>query len=231
MRHGGSIAAIVSGLVLATMVVLGSPDARAVNQGGGTPSAGTAFPMTPDPTECLIEPRPIGDVRDLIGVATPGAEPPQPTFPAELPSGTAADDETVAGVTRTIVEVVACGNGGEFLRLLALYTDEGLSRLGPLPAEHFLGDPATPVAREERTVIAFVSRIELLDDGRAGAVVAIDDAIYATGPSGDVTIRDRVMYVILAEQGDRWLIEESFETVVRDGRGFDVADLVGTPAP
>lgn len=235
MRHLGSVVAIGATMVLATMVISGDMAALALtaNQSDGTPTAGTPSPMAPDPANCLVEPRPIEEVRDLIGVATPGAELPRPVFPRELPSGTAADDRTVAGVTRTIIEVVDCGNAADDLRFLALYSDIGLARLGPLPAETFVvvADLATPTAHGERSVIAWITRIELLDDGRAGAVVAIDDAIYETGPSGDVTIRDRVMYVILVQEGDRWLIEETFETVVRDGRGVDVADLVGTPAP
>lgn len=193
-------------------------------------SEGTPTPMIPNPAECMIEPRSIDDLRAVIGVATPGDIVPQQPVPTEVrSSGTEPNDQTVAGVMRTIREVIACVNTGDERRALALYSDNGLAQLGPLPDENFDVGPATPPAEEDRTAIAEVSDIEMLPDGRVGAVVVIADAVTSTDAGGNQMIQDRVVYLILVKEGDRWLIDETVERMMRDGEEIPVSKAMGTP--
>ena len=115
-------------LALASLVAV---PATAVAQ-DATP---VASPVTADPAQCRVEPRPAAFFEDAVrrAVASP---PPPPTFPpgettvnptpiAVSEEGSRpADAETVAAVGATAGEYFACINAGDFSRLLALYTEQ-----------------------------------------------------------------------------------------------------------
>lgn len=89
------------------------------------------LPMTPDPSECRLEPRPPAvfeeAIREAIASPIPVAPMPSPTTPAiALPEGGGrpADAETVAAVVATMREALACNNARDYPRAYALYTDE-----------------------------------------------------------------------------------------------------------
>lgn len=189
-------------IIVPLLLVFGHLLETAAGQSATPPSDGTPAPMIPGADECMVEPRSIDELQTLIGVATPGESVPQRPVPTEVPSGTMPDERTVSGVMHTIREVIACVNTGDERRALALYTDNGLAQLGPLPDENFDVGPATPPAQEDRTAIAQVSDIETLPDGRVGAVVVIANAVTSTDASGNRSTQDRVVYLILAEEGD-----------------------------
>ena len=114
-RRGWSIAILVAVIV----VGLGRwSGARAQEAVPGTEA------VTPDPALCQVSPRTIDGLKALFIGATPAAE--QPATEVTVPIGHPADAATAAGVVRTVEEAVACLNAGDFLRFLALMTDDAV---------------------------------------------------------------------------------------------------------
>lgn len=188
---------------------------------GATPVAGT-YPLTPDPADCRVEPRSLDSV--IAAVGTPAANMPaaaaSPT-PFVRPHGEPADAATTAAVTATVQEVFACANAGDFLRIFAFYTDDYLRVFlagTPLSEEVLALLTATPMPLPEaelRTIIR-IDAVEILPDGRVGAIVVLDE------PSDPRT--EEPDYIFLERIGDRWLVDE----VVEDG-GMPATPMV-TPA-
>ncbi|MDP9364352.1 MAG: hypothetical protein M3Q10_09055 [Chloroflexota bacterium] len=91
--------------------------------------------------------------------------------------GVPADPTIIEAVTATIEEEVACLNSGDFLRAVALWTDELLRKeLGGLD-EAILAQLATPasVPPENRATTVSVDNVRVLNDGRVTAVTQIGD--------------------------------------------------------
>ena len=174
----------------------------------GTP---VAFPITPDPAECAVEPR--RSVDDIAAsLATPMAAPASVlgSTTATIPLGEPADAATVAAVTRTVLTALACFNAGDFLGVLSLVTDDNLRRLqalGILSAEalaFFAAEPV-PAPPEQRFTLLAVTDVSILPDGRVGAFgVQIDPTSPPEGTDVD--------YVVLKRVGDRWLIDETVDS-------------------
>ena len=175
-----------------------------------------AIPIAPDPAECLVAPREVDDLTALVatpaaGAATPLAE----SMSGATQPGEPADAETVASVTATVREIVACGNAGESFAVLALYTDELVRRLVP-PDAGALADtaaiPATPRATLNRLALAAVRDVQMLPDGRVSAIVEVG-AIAAL----DTVTPDRLIF---ARENGRYRVDEVI-----------AGDTAGTPAP
>ncbi len=186
-------------LVVLTWAVSGAWSGSRVAGQGATPAA------SPVPAaSCQVEPR---IVTDWDGTPAAGIEvPPVSTDgPFVPPTGVPADDETVAAVTATISESVACANAGDFPRLLALASDRFVRALftGDAAAPEAdvlaaINAPATPLPEEERLTLLAIDAIVLLDDGRVAATVSTHDARY--------TYAD-VLYFV--NETGRWLIDDS----------------------
>jgi hypothetical protein len=120
------------------------------------------------------------------------------------PTGAEADADTIAAVSRTIREAIACRNGGDFARAYALMTDHMLVQLfgGPttIDPEISAALAAAPdrVPKERRLALLAIIDVRMLADQRVGAVVETKNA--------DETFRD---YIFFAKDGERWLIDES----------------------
>jgi hypothetical protein len=171
-------------------------------------TAAQAFPITPDPTACQVDPRSTDEVIALWygteGSPPAAAESPRQVDGADsvpIPVGSAADAATVAEITATVTEVFACFAAGDFPRALALFTDELVRGFGPMgPVEEtraFLEAVSEPRPAEEIDLIIAVSDVMALADGRIGAFV-----VTQGGEGVDVG------YVIFAHPGDRWLFDE-----------------------
>ncbi len=93
-----------------------------------TPAAG-AFPITPDPAECQVEARPREEFLAMNAEATPEEMSTPAATTVEVSLGEAADAETVAGVTATVREILACFNPGDFPRALSLFSDDAIRTL------------------------------------------------------------------------------------------------------
>lgn len=122
-----------------------------------------------------------------------------------VPTGTAADPATVAAVTATTRELVACFNAGEPLRALGLYTPLARGRLYARQGafgEDAYAALATPMPADpaERDAILAIRDVRLLPDGRAGATVTI---AYAVVPEPKTFF---FVYAPAAD-GSRWLID------------------------
>ncbi len=92
-----------------------------------TPSADNS----PNPEECTYEQRTMEELQALVGTPAPAGagEAASAAFEATpvevtLPSGTPADDATVAGVTVAIRGSIACYNAGDYLASFSGTTDE-----------------------------------------------------------------------------------------------------------
>jgi hypothetical protein len=185
-------------ILLALVATLVTPVLASAQEASPEPELGP-----PSPAECRIAPRSDAEIAAFAGTpivaATPVAE-----EPMELPEGTQADAETVAGITRTLREVIACAEANDLPRLLALYSDEAVRRfvlaaepVPIVPGQPTAGPgtrPATPPAAADRTPV--VQEARLLPDGRVAALVTL------------VAPGSRVVVVIFVQTGDRWLIDE-----------------------
>lgn len=213
MKHPIALVAALASLVLMGAAVALAQDA--------TPSVG-AYPATIDPAECQVEARSVAEIIALR--AAPRAGPPQArAVPAattvEIPIGEAADAETVAGVTATIREVIACSGAGDFARLLALFSDD-LARQIVAPDRLSEEDlqaaletlPEALPAGEQSTLLAITDVMEL-EDGRVGAFVVGPDAANVNRPD--------TIYVTLVREGDRWWVDAAVDFVVVNGADQD----------
>ena len=109
------------------------------------------------------------------------------TFPASaspaafaVPPGVPADSATAAEVIATLRQVFACTNGGQVLRVYALFTDAFIREFfaqTPLTPEvtAFLAATPRPLPDEQRRIIRGFGDVQILDDGRAGVLIILDE--------------------------------------------------------
>lgn len=169
--------------------------------------------VTPDPSECTVEPRSMESILAISATndeGTPLAEPPAPAIATpglQLPEGEPADQETVEAVTATIRQLVACENAGDLRRAHALYTDNVLivfQTNEPLTDQQRIDlYGATPVARPPEAFTSIrISDVLVLPDGD---VVAVTERRI---PVGIFT-----MAYVLVQEGDGYLIDRVADTV------------------
>jgi hypothetical protein len=193
--------AVVPAVVLALSLCQASVLAQ------GTPAA--ADPNVPAPDECQIAlPETIEFPADSM---RPVAATPRPIIteaetPFAPPAGEPADEETVAAITATVRESIACRNAGDFARMLVSFTPNMLAELYGSPAtvdpEVLQGIQEGPRALPEprRLRLDAIESIVMVPDGRVGAVVE------TSTPRRE--FRDYLFFVLDAESG-RWLIDGS----------------------
>jgi len=164
----------------------------------GTP---TVDFVTPDPAECRIAPRSIDSIASAL--ATPIAGTPTTAKPeGAVATGQPADAaETVAAVTALAREATACGNLGDYRRVFALYTDNGLRVFAAdrgMTAEQLAGAlAATPVPLAEASWQGVrVRNVRIQPDGRVTAFIDF------RSPQGVGSV-----FVALVHQGDRYLVD------------------------
>lgn len=152
-----------------------------------------------DPSACTIAPIPVpaeGEVGDL---STPQSTP----TPIAATPATPADDATVAAITDTIAQSIACRNAGDQLRMLATFSDRWVAALFSgydlVFYNQFLDQvtlPATPLAATDQIALVAIDDVGLRDDGAAIATV--------TTSAGGVEQRS---LLLLIEEGDAWKID------------------------
>lgn len=190
----------------------------------GARAAQQSAPPTPDvpnPSACQVAPRTLQSYEALAGKAGDTAAPAPANQAAYVPpAGKPADEATVAAVTSTVREALACLNAGDELRYYALVTDNEIrnesAQFGS-PTQPFLAKLAqTPVPGKttfQLIALIGVKDVQVLPDGRVGALVVQND--------GADPRPEEWVYVIFAKQGDRWLMDEiHYEPTIN-----------GTPAP
>ncbi len=213
---------LLAGLTIAIWGGAGSDDDVPV--GGLATTAEATSESTAEATVdgCTVDPKEIGYVATLlqyvvygIGEATPGDGVNLP--PAVVPKtdtswqppakGTAADEESVSRVYEVYQQYVACANGRDTLRMLALFTDDGIARFyAPNGTVNFylfalISQPAQPGALN-RPLEEF-ERVEELPDGRLVGYLPLDPG-YVEGTEGSQS------FVIFKNVDGHWLIDDSF---------------------
>lgn len=216
------LAVLASALMLAATCVI-TPGARAQDENTSpAPPGPFTLPFAPPPELCTLPPRDIADYEAVMGT-------PQPTdLPSvEITAGAPADAATVEGVTATMVQIFACLNAGDYLRLAGVYTDPGFledNGSNGLTQEviDFIKLPPTPVAKADRDVLYGVYAVQVLADGRVAAIMQ-------RGIEG----RGGVNLMLFKRVHDRWLVDlwldEPF--VILPDFSFQPEQEEATPAP
>jgi hypothetical protein len=165
------------------------------------------LPTIPAADECQVSPRTIESV---LTARTSGTPVPEVDVGSEeqLPKGAPADAATIAAVTAVEREFAACYNAAQWLRALALFTDNAIRTFADDFASdqeltEFLATPGTPDADalgEIQIVLVAVRDVRVLPDGRVGAVVEWGRSVR----SGV----DEVNFHIYTQKDGRWLLDE-----------------------
>jgi hypothetical protein len=181
------------------------------------------LPAAPDPSDCgvtstveellaRVGASPVPATPDTTPAATPEtAAATADGAPFELPEGQTADPATVAAVTATMWEAVACTNAGDFLAGFALLSDRFAREIlgeEPLTEDDVQQLAASPEAlpEERRATLHAVRDVRVLPDGRVGALV---ESEYPDEPPAGV----EVDYFYFAEEGGRYLIDGVVENL------------------
>lgn len=184
--------------------------AFAISSGASALAQATPMPEardSPAPAECQVAPRALPLFPPGVGQRT--AATPRPlAMPTSgltvVAAGEPADAETVAAVTATVREALACRNAGDYLRAYALFTEQMLVQL--------FGGPATidpeiraaidvgprPVPASRRVGLVSLEQVVVLPDGRVGAIVTTANARHV--------FRDELVFAHDSASG-RWLID------------------------
>ncbi len=174
--------------------------AMMVTRGAGAQDP-TPTPDVPPPELCRATPRTFEELSAIL--ATPIASP--DATPTPIPDGRLADQESIAGITSTLRELVACFNADDVLRAYGLYTDDYLRRIfstqDPMTrsAYNALATPH-PADSNERSAILVIEDVRLFDDGSAGANVTIRYALIPV---------PKMFFFTFVWNGDRWLVDDS----------------------
>lgn len=220
-RFPGSWGRRVASAWLVAAALTSASVAAQDEQTSPAPPGPFTLPYAPPPELCTLPPRDIAEYQAFVG--TPEAT----NLPSvEITAGIPADAETVAGVTATLVQVFACLNAGDYLRLAGAYTDAGFvedSGSNGLTQEviDFIALPPTPVAEADRDVLYGVYAVQVLADGRVAAIMQ-----RGTEGHGGVTL------MLFQHVNDRWLLDlwldEPF--VILPDYSYGAAGAAATPA-
>jgi uncharacterized cupredoxin-like copper-binding protein len=205
-------ARLLAALTVLSMLLFAHPAVIAQN---ATPAAGEVI----DPAECQVEPRTTEELQQLVGAANEGTEATPGAEQAGTMQGEDADEATVQAVTQTYRELIACLNGGQFLRVYALYTDDYLRRTladSGIDPEQLQATPSPD--QQETTALAGISDVRQLAGGQVTARVETISV-----PDGVST----VIQAVLEPVEDRLLIAD--ETVV-DAAAATPESAGATPA-
>jgi len=176
--------------------LLGTRFAAGQESTPATPIGPFTLPIAPDPALCTLPARGIEEYQAFVGTPEATGLP-----PVEITAGTPADQTTIDGVITTLVQVFACLNAGDYLRLGGAYTDAGFvedSGSNGLTQEviDFIASPPQAVPIEDRDVLYGVFAVQVLADGRVAAIMQ-------RGKDG----RGGVTLMLFAEEDARWLID------------------------
>ncbi|HYI25009.1 MAG TPA: CopD family protein, partial [Thermomicrobiales bacterium] len=160
---------------------------------------------TADPATCTVDPLAMDDLAVLAGT---GAIAPEVTIDA---TGEGVEDAVAGDIELTVRQLLACTNGMDTWRRLALFTDEALAVTfaDGVPAG-FAESAATgaPLPMDQWLALIDIRDVSRLDDGRVVATIEISDPSGqfqlpgAATSSGTIEAR-----VIFAGQDGAWLID------------------------
>ena len=203
--HAG-IAKRVLLVIVAGLCTLSAAGVPRVGAQAGTPPAGSDAPTA---KECTVAPRSENELRALFrgAAATPVPESlvasPAPATP---PAGASADEQTLAAVTATWRQYLACLAAGDQARMFAVLSDNMVRRqflvdiaFGVTEDALFAYLAATPVPLAPDQPVPFepFEDVRVLRDGRV--------AVVGPGDQGRGDVR------IFVKQGDVWVLDDWFD--------------------
>lgn len=176
---------------------------------------------------CTVAPRTLEGITAL-GQGEAPVEPPNATETGGEP----ADAATIAEVTATAREMVACSNAGDILRRLALYSDNRLRYAypdGPTKALVAIAAQPLPLALADRVALLGVEDVRVLPDGRVIARVKVDNpAMHSHDPNvAAAAAQQEAARLIFVKQNGRWLVDETR----REAPQSNVSPSAGSPGP
>ena len=172
----------------------------------GTPAAVRDAPAA---KECTVEPRSEDELRALFreAAATPVLDSPAASrTPAIAPMGAPAEEQTVAEVSATWRQFIACISAGDQARMFALFSDDMMRRQFVVDIAFgvtedalfaFLAATPVPLPPDQSVPIPPFDDVRVLSDGRV--------AVVGPGELGRGDVR------IFVKEGDRWLLDEWFD--------------------
>jgi hypothetical protein len=220
-NHAALAAVLIVALLTGYAGIKGELPGGGSNQNmGSTLSAQPSTPYVALNIPCTTEPRTVDEVADIFSTPTVPQNPENVTISSEPP-----DAETIAGVQETQQQMVACGE--DPLRTYALYTDSCLRSelaakdpeavLKPAAIRDQIAAEATAMA-EKRGIAAEIATpganidgiydvilagdIELLSDGRVGAIVR-----QAAVNGETALIPQSPRYTFFVKDGDKLLYD------------------------
>lgn len=186
----------------------------------GTLSSLPSTPYAMLTTNCTTELRTVDDVANVMSTSAAPAKPDKVTVSSEAP-----DAETIAGVKKTQDQLVACAE--DPLRTYSLYSNDCLrsellarypdAELKPAIVGPEVAAEATTMAGKRATVVKLATPgasttgvydiildqdIELLSDGRVGAIVR-----QASVDGETALIPQSPRYRFFVKVGDQWLYD------------------------
>ena len=192
-------------VALFSLLMAGTPGVRAQ---AGTPEAGLDVATA---AECTVAPRPEDELRALFreAEATPipsSLELAASPTPAIAPTGTPADEQTVADVSATWRQFLACISAGDQARLFALFSDDMVRRQFLVDIAFgvteealfdFLSATPVPLPQDQSISVEPFEDVRVLSDGRV--------AVVGPGEQGQGDVR------VFVKEGNRWLLDDWFE--------------------
>ena len=166
--------------------------------------------LSPNPDQCNQAPRSIEEIEALQDAGIPASSAATiATDDFELPAGAEAPPEVRGGIVETIVQIIACANGGDQLASLGGVTDDMFTMLagaGVFSIEAVTSLPASPVALPEdsQTELLDTREFTVFDDDRVGVLV------YYRVPTEQASDPDAVQIALwtFAQEDGRWLLDE-----------------------
>lgn len=176
-------------------------------------------PLVPLPEECVSEPREQAEIDAILASGEPVQVLPDGL---PVPLGVPADEAIQLQVGATVRELLACLNAGDAQRGASLFSESGLRVFYGAPAaddsaeEQAPAGTPTPRSEEQWLSLRTVTDVSVLEDGRVGAFVVLDDPLVR-GP------RAQTLLFVFVEGDGRWVIDGVL--------GFSLIAPRGTPTP
>jgi hypothetical protein len=186
----------------------------------------------PGPEACTVQPRTLQDISKLAQSAPPREAP-----NATESDGEPADAETIAGITSTVEEMVACSNAGDILRRLAVYSDRRIQYAypdGPNQALEAMAVNPLPLQPLERVAITTIENVTVLPDGRVAARVIVDNpAAHSHDPQvSQAASQQEAARLIFVREDGQWRVDETRrEDLSNLGTATINPTTVATPSP
>ena len=190
-------------LALFALLAVGAPGAGAQTS---TPATGLEVPTA---AECTVKPRSEDELRALFreAEATPVLDSAKvSSTPAIAPTGAPADEQTVAEISATWRQFIACLSAGDQARMFAVLSDNLVRRQFVVDIAFgvtedalfdFLSATPVPLPQDQSVPILPFDDVRVLSDGRV--------AVVGPGELGRGDVR------IFVKEGDRWLLDDWFD--------------------